>query len=73
MKNYAYIDNQNLYMATISGDGDYFKTVNYLVSQGKFERLMLQSHKNASSLYRKLTRRYYIYLDDKTFRDKFRL
>ena len=57
----------------ISGDGDYFKTVNYLVSQGKFERLMLPSHKNASSLYRKLTRRYYIYLDDKTFRDKFRL
>ena len=57
----------------VSGDGDYFKTVNYLVEQGKFERLMLPSHKNASSLYRKLTRQYYIYLDDKSFRDKFRL
>lgn len=56
----------------VSGDGDYFKTVDYLIKQAKFERLMLPSHKNASSLYRKLTRKYYIYLDDKTFRDKFR-
>ena len=57
----------------VSGDGDYFKTVNYLVEQGKFERVMLPSHKNASSLYRKLRSRYYIFLDDKAFKDKFRL
>ena len=54
----------------VSGDGDYYKTVNHLLNAGKLECLILPSHKNASSLYKKLTHKYYIYLDDLSYRNK---
>lgn len=38
----------------VSGDGDYFRTVDYLFMLGKFEKILLPSRKNASSLYKRL-------------------
>ncbi len=38
----------------VSGDGDYFKTVKHLVKIDKLEKVLLPSHKNASSLYKSL-------------------
>ena len=54
----------------VTGDGDYFKTVDYLLKQNRFECLILPSHKNASSLYKKITHDYYIYLDDASYKKK---
>ncbi len=34
----------------ISRDGDYFRMVEYLSIQGRLEKVLLPSHKNASSL-----------------------
>ena len=54
----------------VTGDGDYFKTVNYLLKQSRFECLILPSHKNASSPYKRITHDYYIYLDDASYKKK---
>ena len=55
----------------VSGDGDYFRTVEYFIMMGKFEKIMLPSHKNASSLYKKLTDGFRVYLDGSDARRKF--
>ena len=47
----------------VSGDGDYFRTVRYLVDMGKFEKVILPSHKGASSLYKQLSDEYRVYID----------
>jgi uncharacterized LabA/DUF88 family protein len=46
----------------ISGDGDYIKLVNYLIEKNKFEKILFPNKKYASSLYRKLGRKYFDYL-----------
>lgn len=55
----------------VSGDGDYFRTVEYFIAMGKFEKILLPSHKNASSLYKKLTDEFRVYLDTNEARKKF--
>lgn len=47
----------------VSGDGDYFRTVAHLILNNKFEKILLPSHKNASSLYKKLSDEFVVYLD----------
>lgn len=47
----------------ISGDGDYFRTVEYLIDMEKFDKVLLPTHKNASSLYKRLSNAHYAYLD----------
>lgn len=47
----------------VSGDGDYFRTVDYLLGMDKLEKVLLPSHVNASSLYKQLSNKYYAYLD----------
>lgn len=54
----------------VSGDGDYFRTVDYLVDMGKFERVLLPSRKNASSLYKQLSNRYFAYLDTERVKER---
>lgn len=54
----------------VSGDGDYYKMVKYLNSESKLEKVLLPSHKNASSLYKSLSRVKYQYLDDKGIKRK---
>ena len=57
----------------ISGDGDYYKTVRYLVDKGKFGKVLFPARKNASSLYRKIGNAYYDYLDKADLRKKIEL
>src|SRR5680860_237586 len=49
----------------VSGDGDYKKTVDYLISKERFKKILFPNRKFASSLYKKITIRYYDYLDNK--------
>lgn len=54
----------------VSGDGDYFRTVDHFALMGKLEKVILPSHRGASSLYKRLSDRYRVYLDDGSFKRK---
>ncbi len=54
----------------VSGDGDYFRTVDYLNNSEKLACVILPSHKSASSLYKRLTDSKRIYFDNKAIRRK---
>ena len=54
----------------VSGDGDYFRTVDHLITIGKFEKVLFPSRKNASSLYKRLSNTYCAYLDTERVRGK---
>ena len=47
----------------VSRDGDYFRMVEHLYNSRKLEKVLLPSHKNASSLYKTLADEYRVYLD----------
>lgn len=47
----------------VSGDGDYYRLVDYLISKGRFEKILLPSKRFASSLYKRVSREKYAYLD----------
>ena len=55
----------------VSGDGEYYRTVDYLIMLRKFEKILLPSHKNASSLYKRLTDEHRAYIDSPAARAKF--
>ncbi len=46
----------------ISGDGDYIKLVRYLIVKNKFQKILFPNKKYASSLYKRLTSKYFDYL-----------
>ena len=49
----------------VSGDGDYWRMVDYLISKNKFERLMAPNRQRLSSLYkRKMADKYCFLMDD---------
>ena len=55
----------------VSGDGDYWRMVDYLIQKGKFEKLLAPSRKNLSSLYkRRMADTYRVHLDDPAVRSK---
>ncbi|MDR2538996.1 MAG: NYN domain-containing protein [Bifidobacteriaceae bacterium] len=54
----------------ISADGDYFRTVRYLIENERFLKILLPSHHNASSLYLKLPPEYFDYLDWRNVKKK---
>lgn len=45
----------------IYGDGDYKNLVDFLIEENRFEKILFPNKKNASSLYKKLTRHYFDY------------
>lgn len=47
----------------VSGDGDYFNMVEFLINDGWFCKLLAPDKKKMSSLYKKLEPRYYDYLN----------
>lgn len=48
----------------ISGDGDYFKMVDYLINKNRLEKLLAPSYRSMSSLYKQyIDRAYYEFLD----------
>jgi uncharacterized LabA/DUF88 family protein len=54
----------------VSGDGDYKKVVDYLVRKEKFEKILFPNKKFASSLYKKLTVKYFDYLNQPEVKKK---
>lgn len=48
----------------VSGDGDYFRMVDYLIDRGRFAKLLAPSARGLSSLYRRyIDRKFYDFLD----------
>jgi len=54
----------------VSGDGDYKKTVDYLIQKNKFEKILFPNKKFASSLYKKMRSHFYVYLSNKDIKKK---
>jgi uncharacterized LabA/DUF88 family protein len=54
----------------ISGDGDYRMLVDFLIEEDKFEKVLFPNRKYASSLYKKLGRKYFAHLEDKDIKKK---
>ena len=55
----------------VSGDGDYYKTVKYLIEKGRFERIIGPDEKFMSALYtKKLNPKYYAFLNRKEIKAK---
>ncbi|MCC6323288.1 NYN domain-containing protein [Candidatus Nomurabacteria bacterium] len=48
----------------VSGDGDYKKLVEYLITKNKFNKILFPNKKFASSLYKKLGSEFYDYLEN---------
>lgn len=57
----------------VSGDGDYFKTVKYLINKGKFFKLLAPNRHSTSTLYRPFTPKYVSYLDATGTKEKIML
>jgi uncharacterized LabA/DUF88 family protein len=54
----------------VSGDGDYKTLVDFLIEENKFEKILFPNKKYASSLYKKLGRKYFAHLEDKDIKKK---
>lgn len=54
----------------VSGDGDYKKLVDYLISKGVFKKLLFPNRKFASSLYRRLLPEHFDYLETPSIQSK---
>ena len=48
----------------VAGDGDYKMLVDFLIEEGRFEKILFPNKQFASSLYKKLPSRYYDYLNN---------
>ena len=46
-------------LVLVSGDGNYLKLVQFLIEENKFKKILFPSQKNASSLYKRITRKYF--------------
>ncbi len=54
----------------VSGDGDYKMLVDFLIEEERFEKILFPDLKRASSLYKKITRKYFDGLDRNDIREK---
>ena len=54
----------------VSGDGDYFRMVEYLYKKEKLAKILLPAVKNASSLYKKLSNNAYIIIEKHNIKNK---
>jgi uncharacterized LabA/DUF88 family protein len=57
----------------VSGDGDYKMLVDYLIEEGKLEKILFPNRKFRSSLYKQIGAQYFAYLDDKDVKKKIAL
>ena len=48
----------------VSGDGDYFKLVKFLIEKERFEKLIYPSAKSLSSLYKKVNEKYKLEVEE---------
>lgn len=64
------VDNKEFdQVVLVSGDGDYKKLVDYLISKQKFRKILFPNNR-ASSLYKVLGREYFDYLDSHDTKNK---
>lgn len=69
MKNFA--KNKGLdKVLIISGDGDYFRMVKFLIEENKFLKILFPRRKSASSLYKQIHLSHKIYLEDTDIKKK---
>jgi hypothetical protein len=54
----------------VSGDGDYWKTVEYLIKKGLFLKLLAPNRKSVSSLYKRMSDSYRDCLDSDFIKPK---
>lgn len=54
----------------VSGDGDYFKMVEYLIEKHRLCKLLAPNRHSTSSLYRRLEPKYRMFLDDPAVKKK---
>lgn len=54
----------------VSGDGDYKQLVDFLIEENKFEKVLFPNRKYASSLYKKLGRKYFAHLEEEDIKKK---
>jgi uncharacterized LabA/DUF88 family protein len=54
----------------VSGDGDYKILVDFLIEEDRFEKILFPNGKRASSLYKKISNKYFAYLDDLGVKNK---
>lgn len=54
----------------VTGDGDYKPLVEFLIEQDKFEKILFPNRRYRSSLYKPLSSKYFVYLDDKDIKRK---
>ncbi|MDO4987165.1 MAG: NYN domain-containing protein [Candidatus Saccharibacteria bacterium] len=57
----------------VSGDGDYYKMVKYLIERNRFTKLLAPNRHSTSSLYRPFTPRYVDFLDNPGVKKKIEL
>lgn len=57
----------------VSGDGDYRLVVDFLIEEKRFEKILFPDLDRASSLYKKLSNKYFASLDNKDIRVKIEL
>jgi uncharacterized LabA/DUF88 family protein len=57
-------EDMNRKFLLVSGDGDYFKVVRFLIEKGRFIKVLLPNKKFASSLYKKLGSEYFDFLSN---------
>jgi uncharacterized LabA/DUF88 family protein len=57
----------------VSGDGDYKALVDFLIKEDKFKKILFPNIKFASSLYRKLSSKFFDYLENKHVKKKIKL
>ncbi|WP_165044614.1 MULTISPECIES: NYN domain-containing protein [unclassified Adlercreutzia] len=54
----------------VSGDGDYYRVVEYFDEKDKLEKVLLPNRQFASSLYKRLTRSKWAYVDTPDMRER---
>ena len=54
----------------VSGDGDYKLVVDFLIEEKRFAKILFPDLERASSLYKKISNKYFASLDDKDTRAK---
>lgn len=54
----------------VSGDGDYKMLVDFMIEEGRFEKILFPNKKFASSLYKEIGSDYYDYLENSDIKKK---
>ena len=66
----VYLNEDFKKIVLVSGDGDYKMLVDFLIEQGKFEKILFPNRKCSSSLYKTISNKYYACHDDRNVRKK---